>query len=256
MSRTRSRSCSACCKCCSTFGSVFAAHWLTAVSTRALSSAYVERRQKVARGETLDSAGKRAAFALFYGPLHFMVSRRIVEALGADAPAPRSVLDIGCGTGAAGAAWAIAAGGVPVSGIDRHPWAVEEARWTYRALGLNGHARVGEVTRLPPIKPGSAVIAGYVLNELSPDARQRVEDTLLRAAEAGAAVLAIEPIARSFTPWWDETARRFAAAGGRADQWRFASDLPPLVQLFDKAAGLNHSELTARSLYVPGRGRL
>ncbi|MBA3888795.1 MAG: hypothetical protein H0X67_24180, partial [Acidobacteria bacterium] len=36
---------------------------------RALSSCYVERRSKLARGGALDSAGKRAAFALFYAPL-------------------------------------------------------------------------------------------------------------------------------------------------------------------------------------------
>src|SRR3954467_6511275 len=66
---------------------------------RALSSAYVERRHKVASGSTLDSAGKRAAFALYYAPLHFIATRLVVEALGAQAPAPGSILDIGCGTG-------------------------------------------------------------------------------------------------------------------------------------------------------------
>ena len=30
------------------------------------------------RGLALDSAGKRAAFALFYGPLHFLVVQEIV----------------------------------------------------------------------------------------------------------------------------------------------------------------------------------
>src|SRR5687768_14544283 len=93
---------------------------------RALSSAYVERRHAVARGATLDSHGKRAAFALFYAPLHFLVTRHVVEALGAGGARPSSIVDLGCGTGAAGAAWALAAGGVAVTGIDRHPWAVEE----------------------------------------------------------------------------------------------------------------------------------
>ncbi|HEX2341333.1 MAG TPA: hypothetical protein VHI98_12715, partial [Vicinamibacterales bacterium] len=39
---------------------------------RALSSAYVQRRAALATGAALDGAGKRAAFALFYGPLHFL----------------------------------------------------------------------------------------------------------------------------------------------------------------------------------------
>src|SRR5688572_9259884 len=55
---------------------------------RALSSAYVERRHKVAAGATLDSAGKRAAFALYYGPLHFITVAHVVVALGAQTPAP------------------------------------------------------------------------------------------------------------------------------------------------------------------------
>src|SRR5687767_7849064 len=58
---------------------------------RALSSAYVERRETAVRG-ALDSAGKRAAFALFYGPLHFLVTNLIVRALDAHIPAPRLIL--------------------------------------------------------------------------------------------------------------------------------------------------------------------
>jgi hypothetical protein len=69
------------------------------------------------------------------------------------------------------------------------------------------------------------------------------------------AVLVVEPIARSLTPWWDESARKFEGAGGRADEWRFPIELPPMLRLFDRAAGLNHSELTARSLFCPGRRR-
>ena len=219
---------------------------------RALSSAYVERRHTVARGAALDSHGKRAAFALFYAPLHFLVARHVVEALGADAATPSSVIDIGCGTGAAGAAWALAAN-APVIGVDRHPWAVEEARWTYRQLGLEGQARAGDISRLPPMRRGGGAVAAYVLNELSASVRERSEEALLAAVRRGVSVLVIEPIARSLTPWWAGTAGRFAAAGGRADEWRFAIDLPPMLRLFDKAAGLNHRELTARSLYAPGK---
>ena len=221
---------------------------------RALSSAYVERRHTVARAATLDSHGKRAAFALFYAPLHFLVARHVVVTIGAvGSNAPSSVLDVGCGTGAAGAAWALAADGVPVTGIDRHPWAVEEARWTYRQLGLHGQARTGDVTRLPAMRPGSAIVAAYVLNELPSDTRERVIDTMLASVARGVTVLVLEPIARPLTPWWDKTAPRVEDAGGRADEWRFATELPPLLALFDKAAGLNHRELTARSLYCAGR---
>jgi protein-L-isoaspartate O-methyltransferase len=218
---------------------------------RALSSAYVQHRHKVAAGATLDSAGKRAAFALFYGPLHFMAVSRVVRALQADHPAPSAILDIGCGTGVAGAAWALSAGGTPfITGIDRHPWAVEEARWTYRQFGLRGTSKTGDATRLPLVPSNGAVIAAYTLNELPPAVRAMVEEHLLAAAVKGARVLILEPIARSVTPWWDAAAVRVAAAGGRADEWRFPVELPPMLRLFDNAAGLNHRELTLRTLYL------
>ena len=222
---------------------------------RALSSAYVERRHTVARGGALDSAGKRAAFALFYAPLHFLAASHVIESIeGAAEPPVSTVVDIGCGTGAAGAAWALAAGGSPVVvGLDRHPWAIDEARWTYRVLGLKGSARQGDAARLPRLEKGAAAIAAYVLNELPADARTRAVEQLFAAAARGARILILEPIARGIAPWWDDTVRRVEGAGGRADEWRFAIDLPPLLATLDKAAGLNHHEITARSLWLPGR---
>ncbi len=222
---------------------------------RALSSAYVERRHTVGRGGPLDSAGKRAAFALFYAPLHFLTATSVIHALdGAMAPAPSSVLDIGCGTGAAGAAWAVACGGAPaLTGIDRHPWAVDEARWTYRMMELKGSARLGDVGRLPRLECGRAVLAAYVLNELPPDKRKHVLEQLFAAGAQGVRVLILEPIARAIAPWWDDAASQAAQHGGRGDEWRFRASLPPLLQTLDKAAGLDHRELTVRSIWLPGR---
>ena len=118
----------------------------------------------------LDSAGKRAAFALFYAPLHFIAVTEVLRARSTRPDAPKTIVDLGCGTGAAGAAWAIAHQSEPaVIGIDRHPWAVEEAQWTYQQLGVRGRARVGDVSRAPALRRGDAIVAAYVLNEL-PDA--------------------------------------------------------------------------------------
>ena len=95
---------------------------------RALSSTYVERREKLAEGAALSGAGKRAAFALFYGPLHYLLVTHIVQALPEATENIPSLLDLGCGTGASGAAWAAACAKRPrVTGIDRHPWALGEA---------------------------------------------------------------------------------------------------------------------------------
>jgi SAM-dependent methyltransferase len=226
---------------------------------RALSASYVERRRTAADGQAvhgaLNSAGKRAAFALFYAPLHFLTTYFIAREVTAATTAPDHILDLGCGTGAAGAAWAVAGQRrSAVTGIDRHPWALEEARRTYRDLGIEGRVRQGDIARMPSPRAGGAIIAAYAMNELPAQARQQLEDRLISAAGRGAQVLVIEPIARAITPWWEQTADRVRAIGGRADEWRIAVDLPPTLRLFDKAAGLNHRELTARSLYCPARG--
>lgn len=221
---------------------------------RALSAAYVERRHTISRGATLDTAGKRAAFAMFYGPLHFLATQHVVRELEATIPAPTVILDLGCGTGVAGAAWALAADGRPiVRGVDRHPWAIEETRWTYRQLGVRGTAARGDLSRLPRVRPSDAVVCAYVLNELADSNRRQLERRLFMHTERGTRVLVLEPIARRVTPWWDATRHAVEAAGGRCDEWRIPVELPPTLQLLDKAAGLNHHELTLRSLYCPGR---
>src|SRR6059058_5090613 len=63
---------------------------------RALSSTYIARRHRLAAGGALEGAGKRAAFALFYGPLHYLLVREILRALRVATRAPRFA-DLGCG---------------------------------------------------------------------------------------------------------------------------------------------------------------
>jgi len=223
---------------------------------RALSSAYVQRRHTIARGGALDSAGKRAAFALVYAPLHFLAMRHVVRHLQAQTPAPDTIVDLGCGTGAAGAAWAVEANGAPrVIGIDRHPWALAEARWTYRQLGLRGDARQGDAARFRPSPAFCArgrlcIIAAYALNELTEGSRQTLARTLIDAGTRGTRVLILEPISRAVTPWWDSVADDVVTAGGRNDEWHIPLDLPPMLRMFDKAAGLEHRAIKARSLYL------
>lgn len=217
---------------------------------QALSSLYVERRGRIGSGAAFDGAGKRAAFALFFGPLHFLAVRGIVEALGAGGPPFDRLLDLGCGTGAAGAAWALAAG-AEVRGVERSGWAASEARATYAALGLRGGAATGDLLRERLPGAGSAVLLGWAVNELGDDGRSVLLPRLLEAARRGARVLVVEPIASRPVPWWSAWARAFGDAGGREDLWRFPARLPPLLALLDRAAGLDHRVLTARSLYLP-----
>jgi hypothetical protein len=217
----------------------------------ALSTIYVERRQAIGRGAALDSRGKRAAFALFYGPLHFFIVTAIVSELGAARGGVEHLLDLGCGTGAAGAAWAGAFGHPPtVHGIDRHPWAAREASWTYRELDLPGRARAGDVTHVRMPRGRTAILAAYLVNELPAAMRERLLRSWLDAASRGTRVLVIEPIARSLTPWWSSWQAAVEQAGGRADEWRFPAKLPDGVARLGRAAGLDYRELTARSLWI------
>ena len=217
---------------------------------RLLSTLYVERRARMESGSSaLDGEAKRAAFALFYTPVHFLLVQRIVQALGAASPPPKAILDLGCGLGVAGAAWALEAGGVPqVDGVDQNPWAVEEARWTLKTLGLQGRARRGDL--LSGRFPGNdgAVVAAFTVNELDAPTRSRLLRTLLSTHERGARILVVEPIAKPVTPFWDEWSAAFLAQGGRADEWRFPADLPPEIESLDRGAGLEHRELTARTV--------
>jgi hypothetical protein len=219
---------------------------------QALSSLYVERRDRIGRGAALDGRGKRAAFGLFYGPLHFLLVREIVRALGAADPAPRRIVDLGCGTGAAGAAWAFEARRrPPVTGIDSSGWAVGEASWTYRSLGLVGEARRGDLLLAPIGGAGEGVLAAFAANELDDARRATLRDRLLAAHDKGSTVLVVEAIARRPIPWWPAWAEAFRARGGREDLWRFPAALPERMKLLDKAAGLDHRDLTGRSLYLP-----
>ena len=217
---------------------------------RSLSSYYVERRAKLAQGAALNTAGKRAAFALFYGPLHFLVTREIVTAI-ERARYVAQLLDLGCGSGAAGAAWALTSGRCTINGIDKHPWAIDEANWTYRQCGLTGYAGQGDVARAPIRgRKGHGILAAYSVNELDDETRSSLLDRLMEAKENGSHVLVIEPIAKRAITWWAEWDERFRHAGGRGDDWRFRIQMPERQRLLGRAAGLDPKELTARSLWA------
>jgi len=222
-------------------------------SLRALSSTYVERRTKLKEGAALSGAGKRAAFALFYGPLHFVVVEHIVSTLGAPFTSVERLTDLGCGTGASGAGWAAACDRAPIAtGIDRHPWAIEEARRTYADLGMRAQLRVDDMTRVGLHGAGrTGVLLAYAVNEIADAAeRDALLSRLTQYASGGGHVLVIEPLAGFVAPWWNEWRRAFERVGGEAREWRFREELPVIVEKLGRAAGLNHSELKARSLSV------
>ena len=220
-------------------------------AVQALSSLYVERRERLPKSPVFSGAGKRAAFAMYYGPLHFLFVREVVRALGAEVPANAAVLDLGCGTGVAGAAWALETEPCPkVIGVDRNSWTLQECKWTYLQLGVRGVVKSADMNTIR-IPARTAVIAAFTINELDPASRGRFQHDFIKTAQSGAPVLILEPIARRLTAWWDDWARDWKTVGGREDEWRFRVDLPERLALMDRAAGLDHRELTGRSLWLP-----
>ena len=218
---------------------------------RALSSTYVERRQRLGDGAALDGAGKRAAFALFYAPLHFLLVSAIVRSLPDATQVAATLVDLGCGTGAAGAAWAAACSKTPrVVGVDRHPWALGEAAATYRNFGLTARTVKGDIASFALPQPPAAILAAFALNELADGPRDALMKRLLDHASGGGRVLVVEPIAGFVARWWNPWRATFERAGGRADEWRFRIELPDVVVKLDRAVKLDHRELTGRSLWL------
>ncbi len=214
---------------------------------QALSSLYVERRNQAGVRKALDSAGKRAAFSLFYAPLHLLQVSYVVDSLRLREFPLRSLTDLGCGTGTGGAAWSLELGGAPrVTGVDLNQWVLEEARWNYRALGIAGESRKADLLVFPLPASGGTLLA-FTANELDEPSREK----LLRRLLQRGAILVVEPIAHRVAPWWESWAVLFQSKGGRADEWHFSPVMPERLRLLDKAAGLDHRELKCRSLWLP-----
>ncbi len=139
--------------------------------------------------------------------------------------------------------------------MDRHPWAVQEAEWTWRALDLRGRAVAGDVRRWRRPRQAAAIVAAFAVNEWPAEARAEMRVRLAEAVGHGCSLLVVEPLAGAAAPWWREWVDAFSPLGGSHAEWRLRAPLPDLVVRFDRAAGLDHREITGRSLFVPaGRG--
>lgn len=227
---------------------------------QALSLLYVERRgEGDLAARSLDGDGKRAAFACFYAPLHFLTLFRALRAR--DLGPVARVVDIGCGTGASGAAVALAiaersgAAAPPLVGVDRSGFALGEARRTAADLGLRATWKRGALPQaLPALRAGDLACLGWCANELPDAARGALLEALADGVARGAGLVVAEPLATSATPWWRDQVAAFAPHGGEAFEARFRLALPALVKQLDRAAGLDHQEIGARVLCVPARG--
>ena len=228
-------------------------------AVRALSARYVERRAELPSRSPIDSAGKRAAFAAFYAPLHFLTVRAVLRHLPEVVAPLDAITDLGCGTGVAGAAWALALPARPtLAGIDLHAWSLDEALWNWRTLGLRGRTRRLSMTQAfgAPVprhateRTATGLILGWSVNELTRADRDEILPRLLAAHASGAAILVLEPLAKTAVPWWNEWAAAFGSAGGRADEWRLPIRLPERLAAIDKAAGFHRDTVGVRTLVL------
>lgn len=234
-------------------------------AVRALSARYVERRGQLPDRSPLDSAGKRAAFALFYAPLHFLTAELALARTGVRTDLA-TLVDLGCGTGVCGAAWARAEwvmtneAAPPITGVDANAWAIDEARWNWRALGLRGHAVRGDLltTARGLLRQSNAaltatgIVAGWTVNELAKADRDQLLDVLDQLLERGATLLVLEPLARGVAPWWDEWAARLAPRNVREEDVKAEVDLPAPLNSLSDAAGFRKKELGVRVMYSSG----
>jgi hypothetical protein len=223
-------------------------------SLAALTQDYVQRRSRLGARAALAGRGKRAAFALYYAPRHYLVVHGVLQQLGAGACPLPQIVDLGCGSGVAGAAWsALHAPRPAVLGVDPAAWSLAEAKITCRALQVPLRTVHATAARLRWPRPPLGVVAAWMVNELDAAARSGLLASLRRGAAAGNALLIVEPLATRIAPWWEEWAVQWAALGGRADEWHLDSPLPERVAELGRSAGLDPRQLGARTLWLAPR---
>ena len=74
------------------------------------------------------------------------------------------IMELGCGTGVCGAAWALRAtslGTPELVGMDINRWALTEAQATWKSVGLRGKTKLRSMVEFPKTEMQDAIVAGY-----------------------------------------------------------------------------------------------
>lgn len=221
---------------------------------QALSWLYVERRREAdLAARAVEGRGKRAALATYYAPLHFLAAQLALARIRpARFGAVRRLFDLGCGTGATGAAAARTLDRASVFAIDRSGFALSEARHTYAAFGLLAQTRRALLPgALPRPVLGDVWVLGWAVNELDERSRNALGERLVRAIESGVRVLLLEPLASGVVPWWPEWGTELARLGVADIESKARVEVPEWIARVDRAAGLDHRVIGARVLAGP-----
>ncbi len=224
---------------------------------RALSTGYVEKREERGLARALDGRGKRAAFALYYGATHFLAADVLVRDLDLGfsfgGPGRAVILDLGCGTGVCGAAWALGSKN-PTSliGADRSSFALHEARWTYQTLRVKGETSRSITEALDAGRRPEGIVIGWTLNELDDAKRDLIAERVLPWVLKGSRLLVIEPVSKRVAPWWDAWTKRFPVERCSVLEKKLTLDLPPKIALLARSAGLSTDATVVRVLVARG----
>ncbi|MBK5255720.1 MAG: class I SAM-dependent methyltransferase [Vicinamibacteria bacterium] len=224
---------------------------------RALSADYVEKREAGGLIRALEGRGKRAAFALYYGVTHFLATEALVREfdLGFTGSGRPTILDLGCGTGVCGAAWALgSADATSVVGADRSSFVLHEARWTYQILRIKAETSRSITETLDAIRRPDGIAIGWTLNELDDERRDRIAARILPWVAKGSRLLVVEPVSKRVAPWWDEWTKRFPPDRCSVVEKKLRLDLPPKIALLARSAGLSTDAMVVRVLLAPGPG--
>ncbi len=217
---------------------------------RALSAGYVEKREEGGLARALDRRGKRAAFALYYGATHFLATQALVRDLDLGFASGRpTILDLGCGTGVCGAAWALGGSATAqVIGADRSSFALHEARWAYQTLRLKGETSQSISEILDSIRRPEGVAIDWTLNELDDEKRALIAARIQPWIAKGTRLLVVEPVSKRVAPWWDEWTARFPKDSCSVLEKKLRLDLPPKIALLARSAGLSTDATVVRVL--------
>lgn len=236
--------------------------WLESLTERALETLTFREIRKgaqalvapgVTRGPSaLSSAGKRAAMFCYFTPLEFIVLHNVCRTtLGSLSGTPRRVVDLACGCGAGAAAIARSLSRAPhLIGIDRSRVAVEQARATWRAFGLDGRLSVGDPVRSLPPSLGPGDVVCHVARPGGPDDadERRLVRRIAATARRGATILLVDVPALSGEARLSVWQKYLGDVRTHVARMRITGDRPRFLRDMEKAGRLTQGPLEVSAL--------